>query len=72
MSYRHKPEWITVTVGAEYAGTPARTVRYWAATGKIKARRHGARWQVERKSLEMYAWCDAPSVHWGAPFGGAK
>ena len=56
MSYKYKPEWITVTQGALYSGAPARTVRYWAATGRVQARQCGAQWRVERKSLEMYAW----------------
>jgi hypothetical protein len=43
------PEWLPVSVAASMLGRSPRTLRRWAAQGRVRARRdqEGARWQVQ-------------------------
>lgn len=44
-------EWATPEQAAEILGTTPKTVRRWAASGRLRARREGSRWRIERASL---------------------
>jgi excisionase family DNA binding protein len=43
--------WATPEQAAELLGTTAKTVRRWAAAGRIKATRDGSRWRISRAAL---------------------
>lgn len=44
---RPAPRWATVHEAACHWVAPPRTVRYWAATGRVPAKRHGSQWLVD-------------------------
>jgi hypothetical protein len=47
--------WISVSDAAERTRRPEGTIRYWCRTGKVRARRVGARaWEVDAQSLYRY------------------
>jgi excisionase family DNA binding protein len=48
------PEWITTTKAAELTGYHAEHLRRLIRGGKVKARKFGIIWQVDRASLEAY------------------
>ncbi|MBO2456557.1 hypothetical protein [Actinomadura violacea] len=43
--------WSTVAQLAAYSGHPARTLRHWAAAGRVRARRMGRTWLIDPDSL---------------------
>ena len=47
-------EWITTAEAAELSGYHPEHVRWLIRQGRIKARKFGIVWQVNRKSLQNY------------------
>lgn len=45
--------WVTTHEAAIRLCAPVRTVRYWATTGRLPARRIGTQWQVEIEIEEV-------------------
>ncbi|MBD2897251.1 hypothetical protein amrb99_62100 [Actinomadura sp. RB99] len=44
--------WSTVAQLAAYSGHPPRTLRHWAAAGRVRARRVGRTWLIDPDSLK--------------------
>jgi excisionase family DNA binding protein len=43
--------WATPEQAAEALGTTAKTIRRWAAAGRLRATREGSRWKIDRAAL---------------------
>jgi excisionase family DNA binding protein len=44
-------EWATPEQAAEILGKTPKTVRRWAASGRLRATREGSRWRIDRAAL---------------------
>ncbi len=55
-------EWATPEQAAALLGTTAKTVRRWAASGRLRASRTGRSWRIDRASLPAAA-ADSPEDH---------
>jgi excisionase family DNA binding protein len=44
--------WSTVAQLAAYSGHPPRTLRHWAAAGRVRAHRVGRAWLIDPESLK--------------------
>lgn len=44
--------WSTVAQLAAYSGHPPRTLRHWAAAGRVRAHRVGRTWLIDPESLK--------------------
>jgi excisionase family DNA binding protein len=55
-------DWATPEQAAEILGTTTKTVRRWAASGRLRATREGSRWRIDRASLPAVK-TDSPEDH---------
>ncbi len=44
-------DWATPEQAAEILGRTPKTVRRWAASGRLRATREGSRWKIDRAAL---------------------
>lgn len=55
-------DWATPEQAAEILGTTPKTVRRWAASGRLRATREGSRWRIDRAALPA-ARASSPEDH---------
>jgi excisionase family DNA binding protein len=55
-------EWATPEQAAPLLGKTPKTVRRWAASGRLRATRHGRSWRIDRAALPAAA-ADSPEEH---------
>jgi excisionase family DNA binding protein len=55
-------EWATPEQAASLLGRTPKTVRRWAASGRLRATRHGRSWRIDRASLPSAA-AKSPEEH---------
>jgi excisionase family DNA binding protein len=55
-------EWATPEQAAEILGRTPKTIRRWAASGRLRASREGSRWRIDRAALPEVK-PDSPEDH---------
>lgn len=51
---RHEPKTYRIKTASEIYDVPAKVLRYWCLTGKIKAKKEGRSWYIPVEELEKH------------------